>query len=212
MILPPKNLIPYINEEDPKKYYFLPITGYFYKKRLKNTLFLLGQKKYEKLLEIAFGSGILLPELSLHTKKLYGLETHEHINKVENMLTKLDIGAELTKGSLMSMPYPDNSFDCIVAVSVMEHIRDLDTAFSEIKRVLAESGTAIISFPTRNLAMRAFFSLAGYKTEEIHPSTHRDIIKAAKKYFVIEDILPLPKYAPLDYALYCSIRCRKINQ
>jgi SAM-dependent methyltransferase len=43
------------------------------------------------------------------------------------------------------LPYDDNSFDLIISNQVIEHVPNLDLYLSEIYRVLANRGTAIIS-------------------------------------------------------------------
>ncbi len=46
------------------------------------------------------------------------------------------------EGSVLSLPYPDSSFDYAVAVHVLEHITDVDMhrAVSEIRRILKPGG------------------------------------------------------------------------
>lgn len=210
IILPPKNLMPpQTNSEDPLKYYYWPVVGWFYKKRLLNTLALLGDgKKYDSLLEIAFGAGILFPELSKRAYNLFGIEIHNEIAEVEKMLAFMNVRAELKQASLFSIPYPDAMFDAVVAVSVYEHIPELDRAMMEVKRVLKKGGIAILSFPVRNIITDSFFRLVGFNPRKIHPSGHRDIMAAASRHFEIEESLFLPAFLPMDLCLYCTLRCR----
>lgn len=46
------------------------------------------------------------------------------------------------------LPFKDNSFDLIFSSNVLEHVEQLDVAFSEMKRVLAPGGIMIHSMPT----------------------------------------------------------------
>lgn len=48
---------------------------------------------------------------------------------------------------LIDLNFPDNSFDCIIANQVLEHIQDDIKAMKEIYRVLKPGGTAIITVP-----------------------------------------------------------------
>ena len=48
---------------------------------------------------------------------------------------------------LCNLPFPDGSFDLIMACHVMEHIREDHEALKNIKRVLSENGLAILPVP-----------------------------------------------------------------
>lgn len=54
---------------------------------------------------------------------------------------------QFVKGSITAMPFPDEHFDNIVAMEVLEHINDVDVALKELKRVLKTGGTLVISTP-----------------------------------------------------------------
>ncbi|MFH0852555.1 MAG: class I SAM-dependent methyltransferase [bacterium] len=202
---------------DPIFYHYVPLVGYVFKKRLMNTLDLLG-KSYKNLLEIGFGSGILLPELSRRSQNLFGIDIHEKIPDVEAMLAKMGVKAELLQGSVLELPYQDEFFDGVVAVSIFEHIfpNDLDKAFLEVKRVMQKSGKAVISFPVRNMITDFFFQTFGWSKKEwnpraMHPSSHKDIIEAAKKHFRVEKMIIFPRWLPINFSWYCSILFLKEN-
>lgn len=46
--------------------------------------------------------------------------------------------------------FDDNTFDTLTSFQVMEHIRDVNKYLAEMKRVLRNGGTAIISTPNKN--------------------------------------------------------------
>ena len=48
---------------------------------------------------------------------------------------------------LRDLPFEDNSFDCIYASHVLEHIKEDDRVLSEINRVLTPSGLAVLPVP-----------------------------------------------------------------
>lgn len=199
------------NDEDPIDFYYYPLVGWVYKKRLVNTLSLLSGG-HERLLDIGYGSGLMFPELLGRSREVYGLETHGQEAKVYEMIDKEKLDRQkviLKPGSILAMPWPDGFFDAVVSVSTLEHIKDLDKAMAEIRRVLAPGGEAVLSFPVRNQVTDRFYRLFGYDPRAIHPSGHRDIIAAAEKYFTVEQVLAFPKLKNLDWSLYCSIRCEK---
>lgn len=55
-------------------------------------------------------------------------------------------GLTWTTGNAEALPYPDDSFDCVMAVSVIEHIEDDLGAIKEMHRVLKPGGYLILSF------------------------------------------------------------------
>jgi SAM-dependent methyltransferase len=199
------------NDEDPIDFYYLPLIGWVYRKRLVNTLSLLDAGK-EKILDIGYGSGLLFPSLLQFAQTCYGLESHGQEKKVYEFLAKEKIALEkviLSSGSILEMPFADGFFDAVVSVSTLEHIEDLDKAMSEMSRVLKPGGEIILSFPVRNIITDLFYKLFGFSPREIHPSSHRDIITAAEKIFKVEKILKFPNFKNIDLSLYCTIKCVK---
>jgi ubiquinone/menaquinone biosynthesis C-methylase UbiE len=199
------------NDEDPIAFYYYPAIGWIYRKRLANTLSLLSAGR-EKILDIGYGSGLLFPSLLQFGRTCYGLENHGQEEKVYDFLAKEKISREkviLKNGSVLAIPFADGFFDAVVSVSTLEHIPDLDKAMAEMSRVLSSGGEMILSFPVRNQVTDWFYRLFGYSPRKIHPSSHRDIIAAAEKYFQIEKIIKFPARFPLDYSFYCSIKCAK---
>ena len=48
---------------------------------------------------------------------------------------------------ITNIPYPDNTFDAVIALDVIEHIKNDEEALREIYRVLRPQGMAIITVP-----------------------------------------------------------------
>ncbi|SDH76506.1 Methyltransferase domain-containing protein [Sinosporangium album] len=55
---------------------------------------------------------------------------------------------ETVKGDALDMPFPDGSFDHVIAAEVLEHIPDDMAAMREIARVLRPGGTAAVTVPS----------------------------------------------------------------
>lgn len=53
-------------------------------------------------------------------------------------------------GDATSLPYPDNRFDLVTALDVLEHIQDDQKAINEIYRVLKRGGMTLITAPAFN--------------------------------------------------------------
>jgi SAM-dependent methyltransferase len=55
--------------------------------------------------------------------------------------------AEVVVGDALSLPYADETFDCVIASEILEHIPEDDAAIAELTRVLKVGGTLVVSVP-----------------------------------------------------------------
>ena len=55
--------------------------------------------------------------------------------------------ATAVRGNLLALPFPDASFDRVIASEVLEHIPDDVTAMAELTRVLRPGGLAAVTVP-----------------------------------------------------------------
>lgn len=74
-----------------------------------------------------------------------GISTLKEKVKKENLNIKIDLG------DMLSLPYPSESFDCILAYHVIYHTdrKGLDKVISEIKRVLVKDGEIFVTFNSK---------------------------------------------------------------
>ena len=207
--LPGKDHVYETSAYDPVAYYYKPITGVVYRQRLKAAAQLLGEQKFDKLLEIGFGSGIFLPELSRHCSELYGVSIHSKVALVQKTLEDEHVAAQLLMGDIRALEFPDGTFDAVVCVSVLEHLGELDLAIGEIARVTSDSGIVVLGFPVRNVITSTFYRIAGYDPMELHPSRCRDILKALSGRLKIDAYAVFPPFLPMYYSLYVTCRCIK---
>ena len=209
LYIPERAVVPKSEFDDPIDYYYRPLTGKVYRDRLEMSVSLLGAKKSDALLEIGYGSGILLPELSRRTKRLVAIDIHHQADQVNRMLEHEGVSAELHQGDLYHMPFSDGEFDALACFSVLEHLTDLDGALREFARVTRPGAVLALGFPIRNLITDAFFRLAGYEPRKLHPSSHRDIEQAVRrqKLLSLDRVQVFPKFVPTPVALYFSCRC-----
>jgi SAM-dependent methyltransferase len=71
------------------------------------------------------------------------------------------------QGDICAMPFPDSSFDFVLATDVIEHVEDDGRALEEIYRVLAPGGYVLLTVP-------AFNSLWGLQDEvSLHKRRYR---------------------------------------
>jgi SAM-dependent methyltransferase len=55
--------------------------------------------------------------------------------------------AEIIQGSLLSLPFPNSTFDAVVCADVLYHLDDDFAALREIHRVLRPGGTVVVNVP-----------------------------------------------------------------
>ena len=207
--LPPRQHIHQIDDDDPLRYYYLAHTRYLYRKRLRMALASLGEQRFGRLLEIDYGSGILLPTLAGICDDPTGVDIHDKVEQVQLMLGKEGVRANLRQGSVLDLPFQEGEFDAVVSLSVLEHLEELEVALYEIGRVAKPGATIVLGFPVRNVVTSSFFRLVGYDHMEIHPSSHRDILNAARSEFTYLEVTRFPPLLPIDLSLYVICRCVK---
>ena len=212
LILPPRSIVPKTAPDDPVDYYFRPLTARIYRARLRLASSLLGGGRFDSLLEVGYGSGIFLPELARRSGRLAGIDVHGESSRVEEMLSRLGIEADLREASLFEIPFEDGEFDALVCLSVLEHITELEEALTEFRRLLRPGGVAVLGFPVRNPITDTFFRAVGYNPREIHPSSHRDILRAVRAHheLAVEREARFPRFPAVDRAAYAGCRCRAV--
>ena len=209
VLIPPRTRLAKTDSDDPLDYYYKPLTARVYRARLAAAGRLLGIGPFRRILEVGYGSGILLPELARRGTGLAAIDIHSAQGAVAESMRELGVDVELSTASLYEIPFEAGAFDALVCLSVLEHLTDLDGALDEFRRVLEPGGVAIVGFPVRNPVTDAFFRLAGYKPREIHPAGHADILRAVEREpgFELERELRVPRWFPRPLSGYVVCRC-----
>ena len=208
LALPPRGALAKTDPDDPLDFYYRPLTAWVYRARLRLALGLLGEGAFDSLLEVAYGSGILLPELSLRATSVAAIDIHQKRDEVASNLERLGVRVELYQASIFEMPFGADSFDALVCLSVLEHLTELDEAFEEFARVLRPGAIAVIGFPVRNPVTDRAFRLLGFDPREIHPASHTDIVEAAQRNrdLLVERCAQIPVLVPRSLAAYVVCR------
>ena len=169
---------------DPLPFYYFPLIGKLYRKRVELCLELLPCGG--RVLEIGFGSGLCMPNLNVLYNDLHGIDLNSDCQAVANTFSVQGITANLINGSVVNLPYPDNYFDAILLVSILEHLKndELELSFGEIRRVLVDGGTMVYGVPVERPFMTFSFRLLGCKIREHHFSTNTEIAAVSGKYLV----------------------------
>ena len=168
-----------VNDDDPIRYYYYPIFGKMYRQRVE--LCLDECRGGEKILEVGFGTGLSFLNLAEEYNEIHGIDLTADIPAVESVFDSHDLNLFLKNGDVLNMPYEDNSFDTVLLISILEHIKpDVQiTAFSEIRRVLKPGGQVVYGVPVERPFMVSMFKLLGHDIRLEHFSTEQDVSHAA---------------------------------
>ena len=127
-----------------KRYYQFPFS-WFYKKKLKMIVELLGDKKYYNILDYGCGSGIFLTELQRHAQRVVGYDVGDPFN-------------------------PAWKFDVIVLGSVLE-FTNVQYVLNQVKSILKPGGLIVGASPMTTALSQAYFKLIGdtnYRHKHLH--------------------------------------------
>lgn len=169
-----------IDRNDPIRFYRYPIVGGMYRRRIE--LCLSELRGGHRILEVGFGSGVTFLNLNEKYKEIHGLDLNADIYAVSNVFKKLGIQTFLKSGSVLSMPYPDNYFDGVLLISILEHLKpeEQPAAFREIWRVLKPGGQIVYGVPAETPFMNSAFRLLGYDIRKHHFSSEKQVSSAAE--------------------------------
>ena len=186
-------LLPYKEYKGVEKiysviFYYLPVFGGMYRRRVE--LCLDQCKGGDTILEVGFGSGLTFLNLNEKYKKIHGLDLTCDVNVVGEVFASRNIHADLQNGNVLSIPYPDNQFDTVLLISILEHLKpqELAQAFQEIKRVLKPGGQIVYGVPVERPFMVFMFRMLGYNIRDHHFSTEIEVQAAAEKIFKKEQV------------------------
>ncbi len=115
-----------------------------------------GHAKNLKILDIGAGHGAFTKKLYDEGYDVSACDLFPEIFRFDKVVCQK---ADITK----ELPYPDNSFDLVIAIEVSEHIIDHEQFFKEINRILKPQGQLYLSTPNiLSLKSRFRFLFRGF--------------------------------------------------
>ena len=115
----------------------------------------------KKVLDFGCGSGVLSYLLA---KNGYEVTSSDiEFSPLKLVKEKIDFPPNISflEGDIITKDLPDNSFDIIFAMDVLEHIDNLSDYIRLFKRLLVPNGIIIVSGPTENILYKIGRKLAG---------------------------------------------------
>ena len=98
---------------------------------------LIGNVKGKRILDLGCGTGIVSKQLQDKGGKVSGIDLSPEMIGIAKEYAP---GIDFKIGSVMKLPYRDSSFDCVLALLVMNYVPDFDKALSEVWRVTKLGG------------------------------------------------------------------------
>ncbi|MFN8249734.1 MAG: class I SAM-dependent methyltransferase [Ferruginibacter sp.] len=168
--------------------YKFPIK-YIQRYRFKRIVKLLGKQQFSNLLEIGTGSGVFIPELSRHTLQMHACDIHTKFGHFPELFKIYGVSnCSYSSQSIEETNFPDEHFDAIVAVSVLEFVPDLSKALKEIKRLLKPSGVFITICPMESRILDFFLSFyTRKKPRDEFGGARKKISKQLEEEFMVAE-------------------------
>jgi len=120
--------------KQPKKYIYKSYFDVLYK-----------NASGKRALDVGCGGGVFTFRMAEFAEELYASDlSAPMLQSLQKEARKRKIKVTTKVGDIEHLPFPDNYFDFIVCVGVMECLNNQKKALSEIRRVLKPGGTAAV--------------------------------------------------------------------
>ena len=204
-------LAPNDDTHDPLKYYYAPVIGSLYRNRIENGLALL-TPPYDSILEVGYGSGILMPTLCSLGRNVWGIDTTSEPQKIQTTLASLGIHPHLVREDVTSWQHEEVKFDLVVAFSVFEHIPTPHNVIRSVAKFLNPGGHLLVGMPRVDRLMSSLFPLIGYHHIDSHHVTrHQELIDSTSPYFSLVKLRTFPRFLPPWAGLYFNMLFKRTD-
>jgi ubiquinone/menaquinone biosynthesis C-methylase UbiE len=192
----PKERYVTLSETDPLIYYYWPIFGQMYRRRVE--ICLNECRGGERILEVGYGSGVTFLNLSEQYEEIYGIDLCADAKAVTGMWGQEGLAPILEQGDLVRLPYEENMFDTVLLISILEHLKphELATAMDQVHRVLKPNGQMIYGVPVERPLTNAIYGMMGVNIRAHHFSTQRNVSQAAERIFSRKRIHSMTSFIP----------------
>ena len=112
------------------------------RKVLDGAIAALGLPAHARILDAGCGSGRNMVELAR-----FGAVTGVELSDTIVALARARNAGEVVEGSVLEMPFAEDSFDLAVSLDVIEHLEDDLGALRELRRTVAPGGQLLVTVP-----------------------------------------------------------------
>jgi ubiquinone/menaquinone biosynthesis C-methylase UbiE len=145
--------------------YYIPLFGSLFWKRLKLIIKLVlkvhfkSNKKFNKILDLGCGIGIFSLNLgkNLPNAEIEGIDIlpKERNLFIIQLFNQFNVKFKISTHDIQKKTkYPNEYFDLISALDVLEHVESPKKALDEIKRILSNDGKLIITVPVESSLLK----------------------------------------------------------
>jgi len=101
------------------------------------------------VLDVGCGSGVMVEDLLAQNCTLWGIDpSSKMIDQCrKNFGSRPNV--HFFVGAAEKIEFPDNSFDTVICMGVVERVKDNDVVLKEMTRVLKREGTLLITLPNK---------------------------------------------------------------
>lgn len=161
---------------------------------------------YRRALDFGCGSGVMLPFLSKVCTEVVAADVD--LLPLERMKPHIPLAANVQEwdaaGPAMAQA-AEASFDLIIALDVLEHVKDLPSTLALLLRLLKRGGQLIVSGPTENVLYQFGRRLAGSEySGEYHERGVAEIRCTLRKQVAVKQIATLYWPVPL-FEIFAAI-------
>jgi ubiquinone/menaquinone biosynthesis C-methylase UbiE len=97
----------------------------------------------QRVLDVGCGTGVVTRDIARRLKpngEVLGIDPNPHLLKVARELAPPDLPIELRRGDATNLAIPDETFDTVVCITVLEHMVDPHRAIPELVRATRPGG------------------------------------------------------------------------
>ena len=208
--LPPQHRLIETGPVDAIASYYSFFIGAVLRTRLRWALDKLPDAPLSRVLEVGYGSGVLLPSLVQGTGMAVGIDIHPNAAAVHQALTDLNIPSYLIRGDATALPFTQRSFAAVLIVSALEFIPDPERCLEEVWRVLAPAGCMVAITPRKARWADAIYRLLSGVVAEDNFRGGRDRVQTAlSRMTPPAQRTRMPRWLPWHLAPYEVVVWRK---